>query len=243
MTRECSPAPGRCQRKGTARRESARTWAAAASLLVALLGAPPGTGAAARAEEAARAAKALEARLNAVRGLSARFTQTLESAALPAPQVEEGTVYLMRPGRMRWEYHKPPGKLAVADGRKSWLFLPEDRQVLVAPLPDPGHDQGIGLLSRERVDVLREFSAEWGPPFTTGGRASLVLRPRSREAPFERLAIERDATDFPVRLMVLDPLGGSVTYRFHDLHFADRLDEGLFRFEPPAGIAVQEVAP
>jgi len=196
-----------------------------------------------QAPDAVAAARALEARLNGVRGLSARFTQRLESAALPSAQVEAGTVYLQRPGRMRWEYEEPRGKLAVADGVRSWLFLPEDRQVLVTPLPDVRHDQGIGLLLRERLDLLAEFSPAWGPPFEPDGSPALLLRPRSAQASFDRLAVEVDPTSFPVRIAVFDPLGGSVTYGFSGLRFVDRLDESLFRFTPPPGMSVQELAP
>jgi outer membrane lipoprotein carrier protein len=196
-----------------------------------------------RSADPAGAARSLEARLNAVRALSARFTQTLESAALPSAQVEKGRVYLQRPGRMRWEYDDPPGKLAVADGERSWLYLPEDRQVLVAPLPDARHDQGIGLLLRERLDLLAEFEPDWGPAPEGGGAPSLLLRPRAPQASFDRLVVDLDATNFPIRLTVVDPLGGSVTYRLMGLRFADRLDEDLFRFAPPPGLSVQELAP
>lgn len=178
-----------------------------------------------------------------MRGLSARFTQRLESAALPSAQVEEGTVYLQRPGRMRWEYEEPKGKLAVADGARSWLFVPDDRQVLVTPLPDARHDQGIGLLLRDRLDLLAEFSPAWGPPLEPGGAPALVLRPRSAQAAYDRLAVDVDPSSFPVRIAVFDPLGGSVTYRFSGLRFVDRLDESLFRFTPPPGMSVQELTP
>jgi len=230
-------------------------WLAAVVSIGALVAASPGLPAAApappveartpavRPADPAAATRALETRLNAVRGLTARFTQRLESVALPSAQVEEGIVYVQRPGRMRWEYQVPPGKLAVADGERSWLYLPEDRQVLVVPIPDGRHDQGVGLLLRDRLDLLSEFAPEWGPSRSPGGPSSLLLRPRARQPAFDHLAVELDATDFPVRLTVLDSLGGSVTYRFSDLRFIDRLDEGLFRFVPPAGLVVQELEP
>src|SRR2546427_579479 len=64
-------------------------------------------------------ARLLSAALNSLTGLTAAFTQTVESAALPSPQIERGIVYLLRPGRMRVEYLVPKGKLAIADGRRS----------------------------------------------------------------------------------------------------------------------------
>ena len=192
-------------------------------------------------ESAQQRLQAIGGRLNEVRALTARFTQTLESAALPGPQIEEGTMYLMRPGRMRWEYTRPTGKLAVADGRRTWLYLPEDRQVVTAPLPDAVRDQGLGLLLRSGLDLQAEFDAEWGRPAGAGSNAPLVLKPRRPHAAFERLVVEADASGFPIVLAIVDPLGGSLTYRFSDLRFGGALSDSLFQFTPPPGVEVQEV--
>jgi outer membrane lipoprotein carrier protein len=188
------------------------------------------------------AARALGARLAAVRALEARFQQTIDSMALASPQVEEGRVFLQRPGRMRWEYTRPKGKLAIADGSHSWLYLPEDRQVIKAPLASDQADTGLGLLWREEVDLLKEFRADWEPVRASMARR-LRLHPRASGAPYDVLLVTLDASGFPVALTVVDPLGGRVTYTFADIRFKDRLDPALFEFTPPAGVAVQDVAP
>src|SRR5262245_41204963 len=73
--------------------------------------------------DAVAEARAVEEALNGLKGLVASFSQTVDSPGLPRPQVEKGTVYLLRPGRMRWEYEAPRGKLAIADGRSSYVYL------------------------------------------------------------------------------------------------------------------------
>lgn len=198
---------------------------------------------AAGAADPVAAARALEARLAAVRGVVARFTQVAESPALPGPQVEEGVFYLMRPGRMRWEYSTPPGKLAIADGSRTWLYLPEDRQVLSAPMPAADRDAGIGLLLADRPDLLAAFTPRRGPPLLPGGPPTLALRPRSADAAFDEVRIDTDASGFPSAIVVIDPLGGRVTYRFEAVRFEPRLDEALFRFTPPPGVEVQDTGP
>jgi outer membrane lipoprotein carrier protein len=173
----------------------------------------------------------------------ARFEQVVESPALPAPQVEQGTLYLMRPGRMRWEYTSPPGKLAIADGTRTWLYLPEDRQALSAPMPGADRDQGLGLLLGGNPDLLAVFAPRWAPPRAPGGRPILALRPRSPEAAFDEVRVETDPTGFPAAIVVHDPLGGVVTYRFEAIRFVPQLEESLFRFTPPPGVSVQEAGP
>ena len=214
-----------------------------------LLGAAPGVSLAAGAEaRRARAAalseaRLLEAALNGLAGLVASFSQTLESPALPRPQVESGTMYLMRPARMRWEYDTPQGKLAVADGRRSWLYLPEDRQALIAPLPDDGRHTGMSLLLRPRIDLERGFTIEWGPEPEGGGRRPLKLTPRVEQADYLYLLVEADAEHLIASLAVIDPLGGRVTYRFTHTRRVATLDESLFRFTAPEGVDVQTLAP
>src|SRR5262245_53212345 len=214
-----------------------------ASVLVALAGAagrgagaPPALPADAVAE-----ARAVEEALNGVRGLVASFTQTVESAGLPRPQIEKGTLSLLRPGRMRWEYDQPPGKLAIADGHKSYVYLPEERQVLVAPLDLQGTRSGVGLLLSQ-VDLIGSFEISWGPATATGPRP-LMLKPRTPRPEYDRLLVI-PAEDHLVRaLTIVDPLGSRITYRFDRIRRVETLDDGLFRFQAPPGVEVQEVAP
>ena len=202
---------------------------------------PPGVDSHAVPADAVTEARAVEDALNGLRGLVASFTQTVESAGLPRPQIEKGTVYLLRPGRMRWEYDVPRGKLAVADGRKSYVYLPEERQVLVAPLDLQGTRSGVGLLLN-RVDLVGSFEISWGP--TTGsGPPPLLLKPRAPRAEYDALLLVAGPDHLVRALTIVEPLGSRVTYRFDRMRRVDALDEQLFRFEPPPGVEVVELAP
>jgi outer membrane lipoprotein carrier protein len=199
--------------------------------------APPGPG------DARSAARLLEAALNDLTGLVASFTQTVASPGLPSPQVERGTLYLLRPGRMRWEYDEPRGKLAIADGRRSYLYLPDEGRVLVGPLAGPEADAGVALLLSPSVALIDGFEVEWGPRPEPGGAPPLKLTPRVPRPQYRHLLIEPDEEHLIRALTVVDPLGGTVTYRFDRTRRADRLPANLFRFTQPAGVEVQEMAP
>lgn len=193
--------------------------------------------------EAVVEARRIEARLNGIRGLVGRFTQTLESPALPGPQVENGTLYLLRPGRMRWDYEQPPGKLAISDGERTLLYMPADRQAVIAPMPDKANDTGVAFLLRPNIDLLGEFKVSWGEQKAAEGRPPLVLTPRNGQKSFEYLVLEVAEDHLIDSMVIVDPLGSTITYRFTDLRLVPDLDAGLFRFDPPPGTDVQEVAP
>jgi outer membrane lipoprotein carrier protein len=186
-------------------------------------------------------ARRVEAALQGVRGLVAAFTQTVESPGLPSPQVETGTLYLLRPGRMRWEYSRPAGKLAIADGDRTWLYLPEDRQVLVAPLTGADGDRGMSILLRERIDLLQQFAITWAPPGEKGAVRALQLIPRSPRDEYRSLLLTPGPDHLVRALTIVDALGGRVTYRFEEVRPVASLEAGLFRFTPPPGIEVQEL--
>jgi outer membrane lipoprotein carrier protein len=211
--------------------------------LLALFAVVPAT--AGRAAEgqgsAATAARRLEERLAAVKAVEADFVQILDTPALPEPQTESGRLSLERPGKMRWDYQVPKGKLALADGKETWLWLPEDQVAISIPLTGDERDAGVSLLMRERIDLLSRFAVDWGPAVRNEPRP-LRLKPKTADAPYDALLVDVDSTGFPRQLTVLDPLGGRVTYRFSNLKFTDHLDPRLFQFTPPPGATIQRAA-
>ncbi len=190
--------------------------------------------------DAVSEARRVEEALNGLKGFVASFTQTVESPGLPRPQIEKGTVYLLRPGRMRWDYDVPRGKLAVADGRRTYVYLPEERQVLVAPLDQAGTRTGISFLLG-RSDLIGSFSITWGPGPEAGPRP-LMLTPRTPRPEYQYLLVSTGADHLVRGLTVVDPLGSRVIYRFDRIRLVDTLDEDLFQFTPPEGIETQEMA-
>ena len=223
-----------------------RIGALLAAVAVAAL-AGPGWAAEAREEapkpvpSATAAARRLEARLAGVKAVEADLTQTLDTPALNEPQVETGRLFLERPGKMRWDYTRPAGKLALADGRDTWLWLPEDRVAITVPLEGDERDSGISLLMHDRPDLLGRFNVDWGPAFK--GERPLRLRPRRAGGPYDALLVTLDESGFPREIVVIDPLGGRLTYRLSSPRFVDRLDPTLFTFTPPPGATVQRATP
>src|SRR6476661_8819638 len=62
----------------------------------------------------------MESYYRASPGITADFEQTLDSRTLNRPLQETGSISLKPPGRMRWEYVKPRGKIAITDGARAY---------------------------------------------------------------------------------------------------------------------------
>src|SRR5947209_19629979 len=85
-----------------------------------------GWAAGASAQDVNVIAAAVDARYNHLRTLEAEFPEVYQGSGME--RTESGTLWLKKPGKMRWEYRSPREKLFVSDGKDAWFYVPDDRQ-------------------------------------------------------------------------------------------------------------------
>src|SRR3954468_3412894 len=71
-------------------------------------------------------ARQVDERYNHLQTLTADFTEIYQGSGME--RTESGTLWLKKPGKMRWEYRSPEEKLFLSDGKDAWFYVPEDRQ-------------------------------------------------------------------------------------------------------------------
>jgi len=91
--------------------------------------------------------KRVEAYLNAIRTMTARFIQ-----AEPNGWIAEGALYLQRPGKMRIEYDPPHRFLMVTTGRMLIVYNGKTDATMHLPVST----SPVAFLLGERVDLTRE---------------------------------------------------------------------------------------
>ena len=214
--------------RGRWRRAVGALLLAAASELA--LAAPPGSA-------SGRAVAGLAGWLEGTRDLTCRFEQRLLSGALGAGTRESGVLYLLRPGRLRWEYDDPEPKTAIVDGDRTLLFLPEDRQLIRGRL-SPDEDLLPALLAgRGKIHDL--FDARVLEPAETHDRVRVRLVPRSAPGGVQEVILTLRPPDYSIeRAEVLDPAGNRMEYLFTKVRRNKGVPESLFTFEPPPGTEI-----
>src|SRR5712692_3714689 len=76
--------------------------------------------------DVSRMLKGIEDRYNKAQTLQVNFT---ESYTLKGrKRTENGELFLRKPGRMRWRYTSPAGKLFVSDGKFVYYYSPEENR-------------------------------------------------------------------------------------------------------------------
>jgi outer membrane lipoprotein carrier protein len=176
---------------------------------------------------------------NHLSSLRAHYTERYSGMGID--RSEEGTLLLKKPGRMRWSYAAPVGKVFVLDGKFAWFYTPGDAQATRVPakelddLRSPlrfllGHTQ-----LRKELDNLAV--ARNGSGFQITGV------PKGMEQRVKLLSIWVTATGV-IERMRLEEVDGAVTeFAFSEILENVPLKDSDFVFVPPAGVTVVEGLP
>ncbi|HEY3174307.1 MAG TPA: outer membrane lipoprotein carrier protein LolA [Candidatus Polarisedimenticolia bacterium] len=188
----------------------------------------------------------LQRKLDGLTALKGRFIQTLDTPSLGRPRTEEGRLAFKKPALMRWDYEKPEPKVAVADGRHTWLYTPADRQVKRGSVRDLQEEGAAALLLAGRISLVKDFRSrrpsaeESGPPGVSGG-VTVELTPLKPNQEFAKLILVIDPVRLQIRsLTVAGAAGERMVFDLFDLEENPDLPDDLFRFEIPVGAEVLE---
>ncbi len=186
-------------------------------------------------------ARAVDERYNHLRTLQAEFSEIYRGAGME--RTESGTLWLKKPGKMRWEYRSPREKLFLSDGKDAWFYVPGDRQARKTPvrkLDDLRSPLGF-LLGKARLEKeLQGLSmAPDISPLTLG---NLVLRgvPKALAERVSQVVLEITPDNRIARIVVEELDGSTTEYRFTEQRENVEISDQKFRFSPPPGVEVIE---
>lgn len=188
-----------------------------------------------------QAASRIERRYNGLAGLTLDFEQTFSFGGRP-PRRESGTLYLLRPMRMRWEYTEPAGKLLVGDGEVLHMYSPRANQVRMIRLKDTGDLRAPLTFLLGRLDfgkLFRNLRLETRTEPGSGAAPVLVADGRSGKAAYSHVEFRYNPEDYRLEnIRVFGQDGATTNFRFTEEKLNPRLEPGLFVFEAPAGADV-----
>jgi len=188
----------------------------------------------------ASALRGVEDKYNRLKTARLRFRQIYRQNQQVIRQ-EEGTLYLRKPGQMRWEYENPEPKLFLTDGRLLTLYVPAENRVtqMAAKEADDLRTPLRFLLGRLHFD--KEFQTlERSPEFPPLESGNLVVKavPNRMADRVEWMVLEVGPESQIRRLIVQEPGGIQTEFRFEDEQANLPLSPQLFRFQPPAGAEI-----
>ncbi len=164
----------------------------------------------------------VEAYLNSMRTLRARFLQVGQNGASA-----QGTALISRPGRMRFDYDPPEPLLLVASGGQVMMYDRELRQ----PSTVPAGSTPLGLLLRPEIRLSGDITVTGTE--RTGGFFWVSMH-RTGAAAEGRLTLSFAEDPLQLRQWtVLDAQARETRVTLYEVEVGPRLDNRLFDFNDP----------
>ena len=187
------------------------------------------------AESAATVVARVQKFYDNTKDLRAKFEQQIDSASR-APSKASGEVWLKKPGKMRWDYAKPDKKLIVSDGGTLWFYDIEDEQAYKQDLKGNALPAQVSfLLGEGKLD--KEFDASLTKvDGLAPDELALKLVPKVGTTAYRYLVFIVDDKSGQVRRTIIYGQDGSTNrISFIEVQQNKGVDDGKFRFSPPAG--------
>jgi len=179
--------------------------------------------------------KRIEQRYNSTVTLRSEFEQTM-SIAQGRRITERGTLYLRKPGQMRWEYAQPQGKLFLTDAKQIYYVTPSARRVEVSEMKESGDLRAPLAFLLGKLDFARDFNRF--EHSQTGTQWKVRAFPKNQKSPYEYVEFYAEPDG---RLAVVSVTGkdsSSMSYAFTSEQRNIPVAATLFQFKAPAGYEV-----
>ncbi|MDH4184941.1 MAG: outer membrane lipoprotein chaperone LolA [Nitrospinota bacterium] len=175
--------------------------------------------------------------------MKARFTQKVENKKFNDLRHASGTLAILKPSMMRWEYAEPSELLIVADGEKLWYYDKAANSVSSEPLQGYMGPRSPLLFLAGKEPLSKVFQVSVVDDGTGQPTASLKLVPREPVNGLKGVLLKVETGSYIIReVIMVDFLGNRNSVSFSGVETAAALDKSMFKFTPPAGVDVQPAA-
>jgi outer membrane lipoprotein carrier protein len=185
-------------------------------------------------------AQRVDRHYNQLHSLKAGFVESYEGMGMR--RTESGTLLLMKPGRMKWEYSQPAGKLFLLDGKFAWFYARGDSQVQRIPAKELDDLRSplrflLGHTELEKAVSNLKLSAAANGQFTLTGQL------KGQEQRVARLSLTVTA-DGAITGIEMEETDGALTrFTFTAEQPNVAIPAENFHFTPPVGVPVVDALP
>jgi outer membrane lipoprotein carrier protein len=178
---------------------------------------------------------------NHIKTLKAEFTQTYQGAGVS--RSEGGTLWLKKPGRMRWEYSRPRSKLFLTDSQSAVFYVPGERQARRTPVKqlDDIRSPLRYLLGKTKLEKEMD-GLSLAPDVAPTSPGGVVLRgiPKNMKDRIGEVLLEVSPAHQITRILIREVDGTTTDFRFSRLEEDLPMPDSLFRFVPGPGVEIIE---
>jgi outer membrane lipoprotein carrier protein len=184
-------------------------------------------------------ARQVDEHYNHLETLTADFVEIYQGSGME--RTESGTLWLKKPGKMRWEYRSPEEKLFVGDGHDGWLYLPAEKQVRKSSMKKLDDLRSPLALLLGKTKLEKELAGlSFAPDLQTWHPDDVMLRgiPRGMEDTLSQVLLEITPEHAIARILLYGTDESITEYRFSNQKKNVAVPDTKFRFSPPPGTEV-----
>jgi len=192
------------------------------------------------APSAKELAARVDAHYNHLHTLTAHFTERYRGMGID--RTETGTLTLSKPGRMRWEYDAPLGKIFVLDGKNAVSYTPGDSQALRTPAKQLDDLRSPLRFLLGHTEIAKELD---GLTMTlVNGGYTLSGVPKGMQQTVQSIGITVDGAGQITGMRIVQTDGAETSFAFGDIRENVATPDSEFEFTPPPGVTIIDgVAP
>jgi outer membrane lipoprotein carrier protein len=182
-------------------------------------------------------ARAVDQHYNSLKSFKAAFTEIYQAPGVS--RTESGTLWLKKPGKMRWEYHEPQEKLFVSNSQVAYFYVPGERQARKTSVKklDDLRSPLRYLLGKTRLQKELD-GLSFAPDITPLQPGDMVLRgiPKALKDRVSEVLLEINAAHQIARILIRELDGSTTDFHFSEIQENVPVQDSLFRFTPPPGV-------
>ncbi len=176
--------------------------------------------------------KGVEQHYNRAKTLQVHFVESYMVQGR-ARKSESGELTLRKPGRMRWDYTMPSGKLFVSDGKDVYLYTPEAHRVEKTKLKASDDMRAPLAFLLGKLDFAKDFRNFDLKP--EGAQYLITAKAKSDKLLYGKIQMLVTG-DYQIQRLIIDGQDLSIlTFQLDDEKLNPPVDDALFKFQMPAG--------
>jgi outer membrane lipoprotein carrier protein len=182
--------------------------------------------------ELSKTLKGIENHYNNAQSLVVNFAESYTSQG--HKRTEKGMLYLRKPGKMRWQYTDPAGKLVVSDGKN--IYFLDNHRAEKMPLKETDDMRAPLAFLLGRLHFEDDFKQVTTSPDPRTSNLFVTATPKSDKLPYTQVTFLVSADSVIHWLSVIGQDGSNLEYVFENEKKNAPVEESMFHFVPPPGV-------
>jgi outer membrane lipoprotein carrier protein len=188
-----------------------------------------------------RLAGQVDEHYNQLKSFKSAFTEVYQGPGIS--RTESGTLWLKKPGRMRWEYHVPREKLFLINSDHAYFYVTGEHQARKTPIKNLDDIRSPLRYLLGKTKLEKELGGlSVAPDMSPMEPGDIVLRgvPKMMKDQVASVILEISPAH-QIRRIVIHGVDDAITdFRFTQIEENVPVQDSLFRFTPPPGVQTLE---